>query len=120
MNMNDDQTQESAEDQLRDIQNKLTEVNFKLFSRIFSLEIEDALVKAANRIIVRIALIICITVLLNSLIDYSTDKHNTSVDSDLPQTFLDAQTGCQYIVGPLTGMTPRLNKEGIHICDPNF
>lgn len=32
--------------------------------------------------------------------------------------YTDHGTGCQYLqAGPFGGMTPRLNKEGTHICE---
>lgn len=31
--------------------------------------------------------------------------------------YTDARTGCQYLTRPGTGITPRVDREGKHICD---
>ena len=47
------------------------------------------------------------------------DTDPTSGRSGL-RLYVDARTGCHYLGGAFSGITPRVDAEGRHICEPNL
>jgi hypothetical protein len=56
------------------------------------------------------------------VIYFGIDKLNPKDDTDPPDgrsgmsLHTDALTGCQYLAVPFSGMTPRLDGSGRHVC----
>ena len=66
-------------------------------------------------------LAVCVIVLLLTLVSGTADKDST----DKPnggrsglRLSVDHQTGCNYLVAPGGGITPRLSRDGKHMCEP--
>ena len=66
---------------------------------------------------------LCVAVLLLQLVwaKLSIGRDDTDGESRSGLRLrTDARTGCQYLESTSGGLTPRLDRGGQHICDPNI